>query len=102
MNWLIDKLTKPEIGSDGIVRMPNAIMRKAAEVIKNISAMGNADTAARVKAEAGLVDNETMLSRAWDNCSRMKAEINEINAGHPTAKAEYRNAMNEDYESSIY
>lgn len=75
MQHLIDALTKPQILSDGTIREPNAIMRKAADVIMTITALWEQDKQGRIKAENIKVPDFDL----------------------ETARTMYREAMNRDF-----
>lgn len=69
--------------SDGTISEPNAVMRKAAEVILKFQAMGQADKAGRLKAEKDYLDT--------------LAAYTQILYSMDLAKDAYRTAVNKDY-----
>jgi hypothetical protein len=97
LNWVLDKLTKPEILSDGTIRQPNVIMLKAADLIKQITELWNQDKNGRLLAEAKNAENDTQLETAYKYCDSLTLEISEAKRGYPAAIAQYKQAMNEDY-----
>lgn len=70
INTILDKLTKPEVLSDGTIREPNTIMLKAAEVIKQLYEFGQRNMSQPLVEE--VIDHE----------------------------AAYRDAMNADYSKN--
>lgn len=101
MNWLLDKLTKPEILSDGTIRQPHVIMLKAADLIKQITELWQADKNGRLLAEAKNTETEELLQLAFKHCDSMKLELAEARNGQAAAIAQYKQAMNEDYVANF-
>lgn len=79
MKHLLDQLTKPQILSDGTIREPNAIMRKAAEIIIRLVERADTDTRGRLLAEKEAAENLRI-------CTEPEAAIEY-----------YKQAMNDDY-----
>lgn len=101
MNWLLDKLTKPEVLSNGTVREPNVVMLKAADLIKQITELWNQDKQGRLLAETKNTENDTQLETAYKYCNSLKLELAEIRNGQTAVIAQYKQKMNEDYAASF-
>lgn len=85
MQYLLDKLTKPEIKPDGTIFQPNVWMLKAAEVIKKITEMWNID-------KNGFVHAQTNYDLTLAENVRLKTLL------EPLDLTEYQEAMNKDRE----
>lgn len=104
MNWLLDQLIKPQILSDGTIREPNAPMRKAAEVIQQLSRLFEEDKAGRLKAESAervsesiRLEMEAKAAAAYADLQAAKmAEVDKARA-----LEHYNEIMNEDYLRSF-
>lgn len=99
MNWLLDQLTKPMVMSDGKIREPNVVMLKAADVIKQLSALFEADKAGRLKAEAEYMAAEEARLDAIYKEAKAYADLRAIRqaeADQARAVEYYNEVMNED------
>lgn len=85
MQFLLDKLTKPEIKPDGTIFQPNVWMLKAAEVLKQVSEMWNID-------KNGFISAQTNYDLALAENIRLKTML------EPLDLTEYQEAMNKDRE----
>lgn len=104
MNWLLDQLTKPQILSDGTIREPNAPMRKAAEVIQQLSKLFEADKAGRLKAESAEQIAESIRLEMEAKAAAAYADLRaakKAEADKARALEYYNEVMNEDNLRSL-
>lgn len=85
MQFLLDKLTKPEIKPDGTIFEPNIWMLKAADLIKKITDMWNID-------KNGFLHAQTNYDLALAENVRLREQL------APLDISEYQEAMNKDRE----
>ncbi len=100
MNWLLDQLTKPQILSDGTIREPNVVMLKAADVIRQLTALFEADKAGRIKAESAEQIAEELRLEMQAKAAAAYAELRaaqQADSSKARALEYYAEVMNEDY-----
>lgn len=104
LNWLLDQLTKPQILSDGTIREPNVVMLKAADVIRQLTALFEADKAGRIKAESAEQIAEELRLEMRAKLAAVHADLiaaRQADYDRIRALEYYNEVMNEDNLRSL-
>lgn len=90
INTILQELTEPRILGEGKIQEPNNVMRKAAQVIKQLAELADTDKKGRLEAERKL-DLMEALNAQLDTELRLRT------ADSQQAFAAYQEIMNVEY-----